>query len=509
MNKVYIFVVATILFLFGVNFWISFNLGQKNVNVNLILKEKEKLQKENEKLREILNSSSKKNREFTKELKKLIPKLKSSDQLTPKNVQETPKVEVPKCEKQIDTKPKEIDEEQEEYWNNNGRDEHYKSCDGDFGFRLIEKWRETKEDYTILFPNNIPPTNIYCHRIQQTRHTGIDNFCHFENLYFFPGNVIGGNAKVKADLSVFQLEYRASMQNWRIINQQCKKKLTGITLLVNRDDAFNVFHSLANIVNAYMSLLIQNIKPKIDRVVILDNLPDGPYFSSWGAFSNNVIRLSEEVCFEKAIYAIPGGSNFIWKDVWVTNNCYHSSILKSYVRFMLSHYNLLEQKRRGKDSPIRIIFSVRKFKPGTTPGRRILNEDEIVNILKNEIKSPTGKLIQTTVVTIDLGTIAFEKQIELMRNTDIYIGMHGAGMTHLIYLPDEAVVIELFPKGWHQSSMRNLAKYTNKIYLGWQNEHDKNAREGYSAVIDTKEFQTLVNNAAHIVQSFHLGKGFI
>jgi capsular polysaccharide biosynthesis protein len=87
--------------------------------------------------------------------------------------------------------------------------------------------------------------------------------------------------------------------------------------------------------------------------------------------------------------------------------------------------------------------------------------------------------------------------------------MHGAGMTHLIFLPDEAVVVEMFPKGWHQSSMRNLAKLTNKVYLGWQNTHDKNIVEENSNIIDKEEFKTLANSAVHVALSFHLGKGFL
>ena len=31
----------------------------------------------------------------------------------------------------------------------------------------------------------------------------------------------------------------------------------------------------------------------------------------------------------------------------------------------------------------------------------------------------------------------------VMQNTDILIGMHGAGLTHLLFLPDWAAVFEL------------------------------------------------------------------
>ena len=37
----------------------------------------------------------------------------------------------------------------------------------------------------------------------------------------------------------------------------------------------------------------------------------------------------------------------------------------------------------------------------------------------------------------------FREQLMVMQNTDILIGMHGAGLTHLLFLPDWAAVFEL------------------------------------------------------------------
>lgn len=39
--------------------------------------------------------------------------------------------------------------------------------------------------------------------------------------------------------------------------------------------------------------------------------------------------------------------------------------------------------------------------------------------------------------------ISFRKQLEITRNSDIFIGIHGAGLTHLMFLPDWAAVFEM------------------------------------------------------------------
>lgn len=37
----------------------------------------------------------------------------------------------------------------------------------------------------------------------------------------------------------------------------------------------------------------------------------------------------------------------------------------------------------------------------------------------------------------------FKAQLEVTHNTDVFIGIHGAGLTHLLFLPDWAVAFEL------------------------------------------------------------------
>lgn len=39
--------------------------------------------------------------------------------------------------------------------------------------------------------------------------------------------------------------------------------------------------------------------------------------------------------------------------------------------------------------------------------------------------------------------IPFLEQLRITHNSDIFIGMHGAGLTHLLFLPDWAVIFEL------------------------------------------------------------------
>lgn len=45
--------------------------------------------------------------------------------------------------------------------------------------------------------------------------------------------------------------------------------------------------------------------------------------------------------------------------------------------------------------------------------------------------------------TTSCRSMRFTDQLEVTRNTDIFIGMHGAGLTHLLFLPNWATIFEL------------------------------------------------------------------
>lgn len=104
--------------------------------------------------------------------------------------------------------------------------------------------------------------------------------------------------------------------------------------------------------------------------------------------------------------------------------------VKRYSRFLLTNLNLfmIEPQKpklvlihRGKD-------------------RLVLNEDALVADLKSSFPQ-----LQIHIESFE--KMSLEQQVRLMRSTSILVGMHGAGMTNLLFLPRNAAVIELFP--WH------------------------------------------------------------
>uniref|UniRef100_A0A0N5BUC1 Uncharacterized protein n=1 Tax=Strongyloides papillosus TaxID=174720 RepID=A0A0N5BUC1_STREA len=58
------------------------------------------------------------------------------------------------------------------------------------------------------------------------------------------------------------------------------------------------------------------------------------------------------------------------------------------------------------------------------------------------------------------------KQIEISHNTDIFIGIHGSGLTHLLFLPDWAAVFEIYNCD-DPNCYSDLSKLRGVKYFTW------------------------------------------
>ena len=47
--------------------------------------------------------------------------------------------------------------------------------------------------------------------------------------------------------------------------------------------------------------------------------------------------------------------------------------------------------------------------------------------------------------SIDLGTIPFRQQLALVRSANVMVGAHGAGLMHVMFMAEEAVLVEIHP----------------------------------------------------------------
>jgi capsular polysaccharide biosynthesis protein len=59
------------------------------------------------------------------------------------------------------------------------------------------------------------------------------------------------------------------------------------------------------------------------------------------------------------------------------------------------------------------------------------------------------KFSDVTILFLDFADYTWEEQIRIVRHTDLLVGVHGAGLTQLIYLNDNSTVLEIVPQGYY------------------------------------------------------------
>ncbi|KAJ3073274.1 hypothetical protein HDU98_001892 [Podochytrium sp. JEL0797] len=105
--------------------------------------------------------------------------------------------------------------------------------------------------------------------------------------------------------------------------------------------------------------------------------------------------------------------------------------------------------------------------------RQILNEDQVIQTLQSlPIRLSIHKFHDMSLL----------EQVRIVDKTDIFITMHGAAMTHILFLKPNAYVIELFPYAFKKVIYQNIASILGVRYLHWQNTHLSLTRFNWESV---------------------------
>lgn len=322
-------------------------------------------------------------------------------------------------------------------------------------------------------------------------------YCRAQNLYMdltdsvqshdrsqtnlFKPKVIGGYCDVDSNTLTEDGKYRMELSSW--LNeledfsqltfqpwqrQYCDVLVEKPTIFMKLDAVVNMYHHFCDFFNLYAT---QHVNGSFDtdvNIVLWEQSQRrslGNFGATWKAFTcNPVLYLGEEyknkrVCFKTAIFSLlPRMAFGLFYNTPLIPECSKSGLFKAFSEYVIGQFGI-EQKRNLKNSsePIRVTLLSRG-----TKYRKILNEDEITYALETY---PAVKLI----VGQFSWDMPFLEQVEISHNTDIFIGMHGAGLTHALFLPDWALLFELYNCG-DVNCYQDLARLRGVSYLTWENE---------------------------------------
>uniref|UniRef100_A0A3B3DCH5 EGF domain-specific O-linked N-acetylglucosamine (GlcNAc) transferase n=1 Tax=Oryzias melastigma TaxID=30732 RepID=A0A3B3DCH5_ORYME len=340
----------------------------------------------------------------------------------------------------------------------------------DFGY-VSERLSELK---TLCKANNPEDSSLRC-----TRHT---RYCRATNLYldlrqprrgherfqedFIQMGEIGGLCKLNKQALAAEGDHKSPLQSWYaelqtyseldfhpIKDGHCDIIIEKPTVFMKLDAGVNMYHHFCDFVNLYISQHINNSFSSDILIVMWDTsfYGYGDLFSeTWRAFSDyDIVHLktydSKRVCFKDSFFSLlPRMRYGLFYNTPLISNCYTEGMFRAFSQHVLHRLHVHQNK------PKLFVLLISE-----------LCLLQLVNALK------TVPLLEVTVVDYKYKDVPFLKQLEMTHHSDIFIGMHGAGLTHLLFLPDWAVIFELY-NCQDESCYRDLARLRGIRYVTWQ-----------------------------------------
>ncbi|XP_050033230.1 EGF domain-specific O-linked N-acetylglucosamine transferase-like isoform X2 [Dermacentor andersoni] len=258
-----------------------------------------------------------------------------------------------------------------------------------------------------------------------------------------PG-LVGGYCRLDKDSLHLEGDHKSPLQSWYAELEHfeefkelpfeesgCDVILGRPTVIMKLDATVNMYHHFCDFLNLYLTMHFNNSLAGDFDILIWDTLPyKGTFLPMWSAFHSGKLRsLSEfrgkKVCLREALFAfLPRMIFGMYYNLPLVPGCHSSGVFKAFNRHVL---HKLDVKVLPPEDYVRVTLLSRG-----TKHRRILNEDEI------------------------------------MANTDVLIGMHGAGLTHVLFQPDWAVLFEIYNCD-DPVCYKDLARLRGVKYLTWEN----------------------------------------
>lgn len=253
------------------------------------------------------------------------------------------------------------------------------------------------------------------------------------------------------------------------VMEKCVADPASHTIFVRREDGTNLWHSLLELFS--FSLTIDALQLAKDatghpffspalvdttQVIILDDKERGPYLGLWHILAKKpILRISElasknATCFSNVIIPLAGRSNTLWQSMRETMDCAQSKSLGVFVHRVLDFFRIAREREQA--DKITITYVDRRY------SRKLEDQHDRLSKVKNKHRDLEIKMV-------DFASMPLRDQIITIRNTDILVGVHGAGLAHAMFLPPGSALVEIFPREYSEKGYRNLAKLRDLHYF--------------------------------------------
>ena len=253
------------------------------------------------------------------------------------------------------------------------------------------------------------------------------------------------------------------------------------TLLIKPDSRANIYHGLCDHVNLFLSAWIAGWQDAADLQIVTwepvataERVSSG-WYELYDAFTTRPVRplgfwAGRRVCFDQAVFAVnPRTARTFFYNMGLpgrAEDCRSGpdSFVRAFAERTKARVLARPPHRPEPDDPVRVKVMSRSAGTGKTSGtRHVINEAEMIAAVRRQVPG-----VEVEVVNFDWnGRPPIAAQLALMADTDVLVGMHGAGLVHTLWLPEWAVVYEIYNCG-DIDTYADLARLAGVDYLTTQ-----------------------------------------
>lgn len=200
-----------------------------------------------------------------------------------------------------------------------------------------------------------------------------------------------------------------------------------------------MYHHFCDFFNLYASLHLNNHPETFStdvNILIWETFTYRSLFQdTWEAFTDHPLWdlktfRGETVCFKNVIFPLLPRMIFgLYYNTPLIYGCKKSGLFHAFSKHILHRLKIPVHPRYKKTVRVTLLSRDTKY-------RRVLNEKELLDAIKDNKDYEVRRVVYNR-------NIPFKDQLEITANTDVLVGIHGAGLTHLLFLPDWASVFEL------------------------------------------------------------------
>jgi hypothetical protein len=276
------------------------------------------------------------------------------------------------------------------------------------------------------------------------------------------GSVLGSCSEMPNLKDVPFADYQggliASISLLNATRRECSLRISEPTFAITRYGYANLYHTACDWYATYQAIQLFGHRDSAINVLLLDGHPQGALDNSWGTVFGNVVRIRDfenhsSVCFDELIMVSPGYRHPFFADsLPEVQSCRESAHVTDFSNAFLDKFGISRPPDFESRKPnICYVFRrdyVAHPRQGPQPkvSRKINNEAELLQSARGLLQQKLGDDFQLTPLYFE--TMRLKDQINATAHCNLLVGVHGAGLSHALFMAARTVLLEISPPNY-------------------------------------------------------------